>query len=181
MRATKFRGKRVDTGEWVEGHLVDDNHIGDIEHPVYNSSAMGCGVEDRCITDRYEACEHGYESAYEYIFQNVHEVDPETVGQFTGLMDSEEAEIYEGDIVQFAYWWFDGNEAESLLTGAIVYSGDRMSYQLKGVMNAEWEKHTGHNGDTEYLTAFSELAFCESDFYVIGNIHDNLELLEATK
>ncbi len=98
--------------------------------------------------------------------------------QFTGLLDKNGVEIYEGDIINFTYWWFDGNEAESHLTGTIVYSDQLMSFQLKGVRNKEWERHTGYVDDTEYLTPFSELNFDEADFEIIGNIYQNSELLE---
>ena len=97
--------------------------------------------------------------------------------QYTGIKDVNGVEIYDGDIVQFTYWWFDGNEAESTLTGLIVYSAHSMSFQLKGVKNKEWERHTGYENDTEYLTPFSELNFDEAAFKVIGNIHENPELL----
>lgn len=32
----------------------------EITHPELNQSALGCGVEDRGITDRYEAAEYGF-------------------------------------------------------------------------------------------------------------------------
>lgn len=91
--------------------------------------------------------------------------------QFTGIKDGSGTDIYEGDIVEFTYWWFDGNEAESTLTGTIVYAPDFMSFQLKGVKNKEWEQFTGYNGDQEYLTPFSELNFEHADFKVIGHIN----------
>ena len=46
--------------EW-EAFRKDFNNI------TYSSSGMGCGLEDRGITDRYEACAHGWEHAIEQI------------------------------------------------------------------------------------------------------------------
>ena len=99
--------------------------------------------------------------------------------QSTGLTDKNGMEIFEGDVVEFTLWWFDGNVAESQLSGTIAYSPELMSFQLKGIKNKEWERHTGLDSDTEYLTAFSELTFDEADFTVLGNIHENPELLET--
>ena len=101
--------------------------------------------------------------------------------QFTGLTDKNGTEIYEGDVVQFTAWWFDGNHAESNLTGEIVYDNYSMSFQLKGVKNTEWERYTGHENDSDYLTPFSELRFEEEDFEVIGNIYANPELIREAE
>lgn len=103
--------------------------------------------------------------------------DDKIVMQFTGLFDKNGVKIFEGDIIQFTYWWFDGEEQQSILTGELIYSEDSISFQLKGVRNSVWEKHNGYQDDCEYLVPFATLNFDEADFEVIGNIYQHPELI----
>lgn len=41
----------------------------EIEWPVYHHQGMGCGLEDRNITDRYEAMRYGWDEAIQYLAQ----------------------------------------------------------------------------------------------------------------
>ena len=86
MREILFRAKRVDNGEWVEGHLFDDGFskpkhyfVGRIVVEPY----IGTADDDWNITG-IDFCE----------------IDPETLCQFIGICDKNGNRIWENDIVK---------------------------------------------------------------------------------
>lgn len=46
----------------------------EIDWPEYHSEAMGCGLEDRGIRDRYEAMQYGWDCAIERVAECIPEV-----------------------------------------------------------------------------------------------------------
>ena len=81
-----------------------------------------------------------------------YEVDPDTVGQFTGLYDREGKEIFEGDIV-------------------------RTSVAKDDIGLVEW--HSEHAAFVVHMKGSSQWFHLDKRDKIIGNIHDNPSLLEG--
>ena len=138
MREILFRGKRIDNGEWVEGNIFIPDKLTNREPPT--EILVGTNV----VRISYE-------------------VDPETVGQYTGLTDKNGKKIFEGDIVDASNeWWYAagpaGHDSPVIL---VEWSNDLCGF----------EPFANYDCDCGvYISAKN----CE----VIGNIHENPELLE---
>jgi len=149
MRAIKFRGKEINNGEWVYGDLI----LGDcFPKRVWISS-----IHDR---ERLRSIDSGTKKA---IFR-AYEVDPETVGQFTGLKDYNGKEIYEGDILRVTDEADEVNVLNSDTGIGVVEWLDKWGF---------WNISNIENGLGDILNwGHAE---------VIGNIHDNPESLKEVK
>lgn len=135
MREILFRGKQKSNGNWVYGDLS------------YHRDGR---VFIRCW-DRLE-----FDPAY-----NAYEVNPETVGQFTGLTDKDGTDIFEGDIIR-----------------AKIEGGNHSGFTWQN-MPVDFQQGSFCLNDRNgyvfcVLGAFASTVTLE----VIGNIHDNPELLE---
>lgn len=130
MREIKFRGKRLDNGEWIYGSLLVSHFKDDKKERYFITQFSG-----------------------NYTFE--HEVDPATVGQYTGLKDKNGREIYEGDIIGGS-------------------NGSINGWEWPFKSEIKWnDEECGFNPPI--------LGYMDSTHYynVLGNIHDNPDLLKT--
>jgi uncharacterized phage protein (TIGR01671 family) len=144
MREIKFRGKRVDNGEWEYGDLLTS----DEKTYIVNDCETIC--PDGEGTDLY---------ALEWC-----EVEPETVGQYTGLTDKNGVEIYEGDVLSISCYSYE--EPEEDYEGVVLIGCFGNGLLI-----------TNDDGTTKYLYLNELVGSYTTIYEVIGNIHQNPDLL----
>lgn len=135
MREIKFRGRNYD-GTWMYGYLMPTP-----KPQIHPNNKYGISVCSQALTSVDKA---------------LYEVETDTIGQFTGLLDKNGKEIYEGDAV-----------ANDFGNGLVVN------------MEVKWYAGGGYwalqeiaGDDTMHF-----VADYLKEIEVIGNIHDNPELL----
>lgn len=141
MRAIKFRGQILNSVKDDKGDVVTEWKswvYGDLLHRPN-------GVLHILTLNEEKGC---YEN---------NTIDPETLGQFSGLCDKNGKEIYEGDILHTITFSFKPEE----YTAIIIY--DNCRFQLS-------------NGRNLFYFGQSDLTKMD-DTIVIGNIYDNPELI----
>ena len=106
---------------------------------------------------------------------NVVTVIPETVGQYTGLTDKNGVRIFEGDILRgFEYPFCSNINGEFNYFAEIVWFDDSSAFGIYTFKNPKSNVRGISEGNTDYLEYFNA-----DKWEVIGNIHDNPELLEG--
>ena len=107
--------------------------------------------------------ECNYNAGGSYFDGCIEEVIPETVGQYTGLTDKDGKKIFEGDICRFREW----SKGDMCWIGKVHY--EHQQFVISGNPNKECE--------SEFLLVLSR--FIPENIEIIGNIHDNPELLKG--
>ena len=134
MRDIIFRGKRLDNGEWLYGDL------------------MQCGFH-------VHICDHDKTPDPDFDFSQS-EVNPDTVGQYTGHTDRVGNKIFEGDLLEYC---------SGVDSFGAVWQTVRVEYRaIEG----------GYVGINEYRNTrdgrelVSNILRCLNKCIVRGNIHD---------
>lgn len=144
MREILFRGKRLDNGEWVTGGSIIqflDDGIQSFYMPQFNEK---CLCEHDSISDNIER----------FTDCKFYKINPETVGQYTGLKDKNGDMIFEGDIFKFIAY-------NRLYVGYVKIKKGNTVICCKGAdpfLDYALERHCPQR---------------------IGNIYDNPELLQG--
>lgn len=138
MRAIKFRGKRLDNGEWLEGYYRGNN-------------------EGKAFISRIKRPPLSFA------------VDPETVCQFTGILDKNGKEIYEGDVLrsdEYPYSDLEDDERDNYF--AVVYYHEEYARFVTVTITTPESKVEG------IWTGFHKDVLREEmkKFEVVGNIHE---------
>ena len=125
IRSIIFRGKRTDNGEWVQG---------------YPCRYGWTGKEKDYIIPDYASV----------LFTA--EINPETVGQYTGLTDKNGRKIFEGDIVWNSYNEDYGKVEWDNDTARFIITCSKFTVNFNSVWGEELE--------------------------IVGNVYDNPEMME---
>jgi uncharacterized phage protein (TIGR01671 family) len=145
MRDIEFCGKRIDNGRRVYGSLIVDRRYTISVKPDGDFDVKAKSIRTQIVNIHFSA-----------------DVDPETVGQYTGLRDKNGVKIFEGDIVKDKF----GN------IGIVKYSNHFLDWRIhfyKGRDDLVESKEGG--------VKMFEWIYPLMDLAVIGNIHDTPEIL----
>lgn len=159
MREILFRGKCKETGKWYTGQYIN------LHKTTY------------CFKEDYEADKDNelhhivFQEMTDWGLPNRHlrvDVIPETVGQYTGLTDKNGTKIFEGDIIKTR----SGGLRFVIKYGAYIPSG----YCKEMFSQYEIIGFYAFDGKGDF-----QLSNYPQMFEVVGNIHDNPELLEVAE
>jgi uncharacterized phage protein (TIGR01671 family) len=143
MREVKFRAKTKNGSPWQYGYYVKQEKVlipvgenkNKDSHYIFHTGSADWNMPRQLV---------------------MVEIDPETLGELTGLNDKNGVEIYDGDIIK----------SGGIDQGVVKWNEDELTYELnRGVFSSQegWQPMP---------------LSIPVDLKVIGNVHDNPELLK---
>lgn len=171
-RIIKFRAKDKECGHWTVGFIY--------EHKSPLQCFGGSGAKSTWWIHKTGSADWSMPRPVDQI-----EVDPETVGQFTGFLDKNGKEIYEGDICLFC-WNPILNQPGTIFkfrlpveyyTGWGCYVFHIESNKMK---KKQRDMFTDYGMEHRYLAIGTPMMYNEEGggVEIVGNIYENQELLK---
>lgn len=160
MREILFRGKRTDNDEWVSGYYVCK------KRPYFKDK----GVNLEHLICRNLEIENGDCKQFVDTIMTAHLVDPETIGQYTGLTDKNGKKIFEGDIINVT-----PDVTNRLMD--VRWNDETLSWELTDVGTPAFGiNHIFNTIDLAELEV--ESCYGERIPFIVGNVYDNPEMME---
>lgn len=173
MRIIKFRGKRIDNGEWVYGMPYSFKKFFPLQIPMYGKPYILMFNPKWDLEAQFNYLKDPV--AFSHLADSIWKVIPESVGQYIGKRDKRNIEVYDEDIIKirgykhnnqdglhFCYvqWWeifaqWGLREYKLILDDGRVFEGeekDRTGFRFEDLQMETLE--------------------------IIGNFTDNPELVE---
>jgi len=183
MRIIKFRGKRIDNGEWVYGLPYSFKRL-ICNIPYYDRPSI---LMFNPEWDLEAQCNYLKDpKGFSHLEDSVWKVIPESVGQCIGLNDVTGWEQLTED--EQAKWYCSGRHKKDW-KGKIIYGGDIIRYlgyeagyvAGKGTIQLRSERFILVTNDIKTLYRVSNIV-CRHGMAIgriVGNLIDNPELLES--
>ena len=149
MRTIKFKAKNR-ICEWVKGDLLQY-----LDGSVYIGDNKGPWTDDGFHNSDYNRVEI---------------VDPDTVCQFTGFLDKNGKEIYEGDVLRsdtYPFSFTERNEYDNYF-GAIGWNNEEALFYMVPAKNPKSSVRGTFDGLADGISQYQM-----KDFEVVGNVHDD--------
>lgn len=161
MREILFKAKRIDNSEWVYGYYLCDGITGKV---YIHDSGNSVNESDKV----------GYDGYLQFV---AYEIDPETICQYTGLIDKNGKKIWENDLLRYSY---DYPGSPWLKVKGL--SDKDIKYSIGAVFWSDWRGAWAVcGGGTNRCINQDVFTYSRNPnrVEVIGNIFDNPDLLEV--